>query len=290
MAQLDPDRYRKLSINARYGTSDGLYYDADNNTLVLALGDTVVDVITATGSTADLEVTSEARGDILRRGASAWERHSAKTSGQILVGDGADIASVAVSGDATLASTGALTIAANAVEASMLGANLGKGHLPLDITMLRIIAADAIGNVSEGMLLDGNTAPTLARVNGATDKALRVAWAAASVVECQFPPVALPGDLDDAAAVTLHFLIAKGTNTDTAAVIDVQAFQGVGDTEMGGNTAALGSAALGEYIVTLAAGDIAAHPSFLNVSLVPGAHANDAIYLYAAWVEYTRKS
>jgi hypothetical protein len=39
----------------------------------------------------------------------------AKTSGQILVGDGTTVASVAVSGDATLASTGVLTIAAGAV-------------------------------------------------------------------------------------------------------------------------------------------------------------------------------
>ena len=44
----------------------------------------------------------------------------AKTSGQILVGDGTDIASVAVSGDATLAANGALTISAGAVENSML--------------------------------------------------------------------------------------------------------------------------------------------------------------------------
>ena len=39
----------------------------------------------------------------------------AKTSGQILVGDGTDIASVAVSGDIALASNGAMTIQANSV-------------------------------------------------------------------------------------------------------------------------------------------------------------------------------
>lgn len=40
---------------------------------------------------------------------------NAKTSGQILVGDGSDLKSVAVSGDATLASTGALTIGAGTI-------------------------------------------------------------------------------------------------------------------------------------------------------------------------------
>jgi hypothetical protein len=44
----------------------------------------------------------------------------AKTSGRILVGDGTDLASVAVSGDATLASTGALTIANSAVSTAKI--------------------------------------------------------------------------------------------------------------------------------------------------------------------------
>jgi len=44
----------------------------------------------------------------------------AKTSGQILVGDGTDIASVAVSGDLSLASNGAATIGANTVDGSKL--------------------------------------------------------------------------------------------------------------------------------------------------------------------------
>lgn len=107
---LDPSRYRKLGVNFRYGTSDGIYYDATDNTLVLALGDSVVSVVTSSGSTADLELSNEARGDILRRGASAWERHPASTTGQILVGDGTDIVSVQVYGDATMAGDGALTV------------------------------------------------------------------------------------------------------------------------------------------------------------------------------------
>jgi hypothetical protein len=55
----------------------------------------------------------------------------AKTSGQILVGDGTDIASVAVSGDATLAANGALTIAANAVEGTMLHSSTVSGAINL---------------------------------------------------------------------------------------------------------------------------------------------------------------
>ena len=49
----------------------------------------------------------------------------AKTSGQILVGDGTDIVSVAVSGDVTLAADGAVTIANDAVETAMIAHSLG---------------------------------------------------------------------------------------------------------------------------------------------------------------------
>ncbi len=52
----------------------------------------------------------------------------AKTSGQILVGDGTDIASVAVSGDAALAANGALTIANDAVTNAKL-ANITRGSI-----------------------------------------------------------------------------------------------------------------------------------------------------------------
>jgi len=56
------------------------------------------------------------RGSVKVGGASdAPTDLDAKTSGNILVGDGTDIASVAVSGDATLSSAGALTIANSAV-------------------------------------------------------------------------------------------------------------------------------------------------------------------------------
>jgi hypothetical protein len=56
------------------------------------------------------------RGSIKVGGASdAPTDLDAKTSGQILVGDGTDVVSVAVSGDATLSSVGALTIANSAV-------------------------------------------------------------------------------------------------------------------------------------------------------------------------------
>jgi hypothetical protein len=175
------------------------------------------------------------------------------------------------------------------VLASMLTATMGVGFIPLDISTLKLIAGDAIGNTTEGMLPDGNTAPSLARVNGATDIALRLAWAATVVTELQFAPVPKPPDMDGTAVATFHMMLAKNGNTDNAATVGVKIFDGVGDTNAGGNTAALDTASLAEYTVTLAAADLAEHPGFLNISVTPGVHANDAIYLYAAWIEYARK-
>lgn len=83
--------------------------DGTDITSVAISGDVTIDNTGLTTVT-DLTIASEARGDIVRRGAAAWERHDAKTSGQILVGDGTDVVSVAVSGDIALASSGAVVI------------------------------------------------------------------------------------------------------------------------------------------------------------------------------------
>lgn len=184
---------------------------------------------------------------------------------------------------------GATQLATNSVTAPKLSGNLRVGFIPLDITTARIISTNAIQNTTEGGVPDGNTDPSLARVNGATDKALRLAWAAASVVEVQFPPIPKPPDMDGAAALEVHLYIAKDTNTDNAAVVAVSIWDGIGDTNAGGNTGALSTASLTEYTVSLAAGDLGDPPGFINISLTPGTHANDAIRLYAAWIEYTRK-
>jgi hypothetical protein len=60
---------------------------------------------------------------------------------------------------------------------------------------------------------------------------------------------------------------------------------------MGGDTAAL-STAQQKLTVALAAADVGAYPKFLTIGIKPGAHAtasNDA-YVYAVWLEYTRKA
>ncbi len=67
--------------------------------------------LTLDAAIADVLFTSTARGDIIRRGASAWNNLSAKSAGAVLLGDGTDVISAALSGDGTLSGAGVLTLA-----------------------------------------------------------------------------------------------------------------------------------------------------------------------------------
>jgi len=160
--------------------------------------------------------------------------------------------------------------------------------IPLDITALREIATNEIQALAaHGGIMAVDSTPLLKRVNAATDKALRIEWAASDSNEAQFPPIPWPPDLDPAADVVVHLLIARNTGTDDCQ-IDVLAYEGVGDTEMGGKTSALTTTNVTEATVTLAAANIAGSPGVLNLSLLPDAHTTDKLWLYAAWIEYTR--
>lgn len=165
---------------------------------------------------------------------------------------------------------------------------LAVGCIPLDIANAVVISANVVQNTTEGGRPDGNTAPTLQRVNQDTDKALRVSWAGGSQVELQFPPVMLPNDLDDAAPVFVDLVCGKDANANTVA-IDVQVFFDVGDTECGASSGTIAQAKA-MYSAEVAAADVPADPTVMNISLVPGAHAGDALYLYGARVRYTRKA
>jgi predicted RecA/RadA family phage recombinase len=183
----------------------------------------------------------------------------------------------------------ATNLGTGSVTAVKLSATLKTGFIPLDISNAVILSSNAVQNTTEGGRPDGNTTPILARVNGATDIAFVLTWAATVVTEIQWS-VPLPPDLDDAGAIVMHLWLEKDANTDTAAVVAVKLFQGKGDSNAGGNTGALSSATGAEYTVTMAAGDVLAQSAapFLNVALVPGTHANDAVRCYAAWLTYTR--
>ncbi len=179
-------------------------------------------------------------------------------------------------------------IASGAVTAVKLATTLKTGFVHLSLTDWRIIATNDIAakNATDGGTISLDTDPTLKRVNGATDKKLRLAWAAASVVEIVADFV-YPPDLDEAANVEVHFLAAMAGATDTP-VLGVSFFEGVGDSNAGGNTAAITGTGIAEYSVAIAAANVGATPKAASIGIVPAAHGTDALHIYGAWIEYTR--
>ena len=111
----------------------GVIERVDGTDIIAVSADGTTTTITGTEVITPGELTL-AEGNVLVGNSSGVATSlSAKTSGRILVGDGTTVASVAVSGDATLASNGALTIANNAVTtakiaaANVTGAKLSTG-------------------------------------------------------------------------------------------------------------------------------------------------------------------
>lgn len=185
------------------------------------------------------------------------------------------------------------------IEPSSLSTNLRKGFIPLPLVNARIIVSNDFQaetivstggseKASGGILASLGVIYSINRVNGATDKAARIVAKNNTTGELQWSGIALPPDLDDTADVTVNLLTRMAGATDTP-VISVGAFFGVGDTNCGGDTAAL-SNAVAQKTVTLAAADVPAYPNFLNITLIPGAHTTDAWWLYALWLEYTKKA
>lgn len=180
-------------------------------------------------------------------------------------------------------------IAANNVTAAKVTATMRTGFIPLDLFSTREIVTNNIPITSgtDAGILSSDSGPRLERINGATDKGIRVVWAAANVDEVQLPTFAYPPDLDDTAAVTVNILAKMSGATDTP-TLTVSYFEGVGDTNAGAATSAL-SSTLTQKTVTIAAGDVGAYPTFASVGITPGAHGTDAVEIYAVWIEYTRK-
>jgi hypothetical protein len=169
----------------------------------------------------------------------------------------------------------------------------GTGRINFDLFSARLIASNNIPNTAatpSGGLLTSNTAPSIARTNGATDKSIVVSWVATSVIELQLPTVYLPVDMDVTQACTLNILAAMATTTgpDTPTVA-FGLWDGIGGSNVGGNTGAVTGTTAAVYSFSVAANTLTAN-SVISCQLTPGTHANDAVNLYAAWISFTKKS
>lgn len=181
---------------------------------------------------------------------------------------------------------GTSDISTGAVTAAKLSTTLKTGFIPVSLSSVRELSTGAFINAAgNGGVLASDTTPILTTINGDTDGAWRLAWAASNNDAIGFQ-VPLPPDLDDASDVTIHIRAYMAGATDTP-VISADSYFNEGDTKVEDDCSAL-SATPTEKIITIDAGDVPSGAQTLSVELTPGAHTTDILYATAIWVEYQR--
>ena len=173
--------------------------------------------------------------------------------------------------------------AAATVEAALaeLYTDLLSAQSFINIPVSTILETDGTNVVG---YLGPATTPVLDMLNGDTDSALSITWAAADVTAIAMQ-VALPPNLDVASDLVLHFRGKMGGATDTPTIASDTYFN-EGDTKVEDASAAMG-AAYAENVITIAAADIPAGAQSVTVELTPGAHGTDTLILTAFWLEHT---
>lgn len=164
--------------------------------------------------------------------------------------------------------------------------------LPLPLAVSRIIASNDIAISSTGGSAGGptpakDTVPILEYANGDTDSSFRLNWAAGNqtAIAWQAP---LPPNLNVADEVVFHFRAAVESAVDNP-VLDLDVYFNEGDTKISPATAAITNTAgaYAEYTAIVSATDVPSGAQTVTAELTPGTHANDALYISAAWIEYT---
>ena len=123
----------------------------DSGTYIFQSADGVLDLVSDTeieinATTIDINGNVEISGDLTVTGDDITM--GTNTSGAALIADGTNFNPVVISGDATIATNGALTIAANAVEGSMLNNNVISGQTAL---------TSGVASTDELMISDAGT-------------------------------------------------------------------------------------------------------------------------------------
>lgn len=220
----------------------------------------------------------------------------ALADGKLFVGNASgEAAAVPMSGDATIDNTGAVTIAANAVEASMLGANLGKGVLNLPLGAFTEQDGTALADFADG----ASTTPGWS----AGDESHGIRWNNHANPDPISTSVPTPPDFDNSANATLKILAAKtGATAGDAVTWLVEAFNNVdgalydADADYGGTSSAMTGDATAKTCqletLTLATANLPAAGGVIVLTIQPtdGTLGTDDVILLGAWIEYTRKS
>lgn len=179
---------------------------------------------------------------------------------------------------------GRISFATGEIAAPDLAGDLSSGYITVNL----FDAKEAVSASGTFTAITTGTNPALGRVNATVDPSIRVRWTTAAGAQdpLQLPTVALPPDVGTATGITVHLYGEKGSG-QASADIDVRAYMGIGDTEMGTTVNFTSSPA--DRTVAIASGDVVPG-TMLNLVLEPAAHASGVIDLYAVWVTYARSS
>lgn len=150
------------------------------------------------------------------------------------------------------------------------------------------IPAVAIASGGSGIMGKDST-PNFEAVNGATDRAQQLQWAASNVDLISWSGM-LPVDCDGSRAIGVQLVAGKTGTMDTVA-LNISAWFDRGDTEVTGTTSNLanGTGALLDE-VSIAASDVPDTPGQMVLVLYPGTHGNDTVELYGVRINYWSKA
>ncbi len=138
-----------------------------------------------------------------------------------------------------------------------------------------------------GGLLNSETTPAFT-INSTADQSFYLNWASANVDTIKLPPIAMPADFSTAGGLRVELYgrsAGTGTASDAAAAFSVNAWSGIGNSNIG-TTHADFSSGYTWKTVSLASGSLTT--SVLNITLTPKAHAGRALRLAAARIRYNR--
>lgn len=162
------------------------------------------------------------------------------------------------------------------------------GFISIPLTSLRELSSNATMNIAaNGGVFASDTTPVFEAVNGATDSALRLKWAASNSDLFTFQTT-LPPDLDPSNPIVIKYIAAMAGATDTP-TLSGDHFFGVAGTKRTVATGAVTGTTVAEYTASIVAASIPTLPLTLSVQVTPGAHTTDILYLYGVYITYTRK-
>ena len=166
------------------------------------------------------------------------------------------------------------------------------GYLPIPLTAFReVTSAGAVGAIAAiGGVLASDTTPVLGAA--ATSEAMQIVWAAgnADIIQAS---ISLPGDFSGAFDVLLELQVLTdnaGGGGIEAATFTVNSSWDNGAQVVDTATDGTPAVTVHKVTATIAAADVADAPSFVNIQLVPGTHANDPIHLLSARLVFRRAS